>query len=78
MEKQIFNGVVRLKLDLVGEDWPEGVRLHALNSLGMFIELVSLVYSANGVLRSVFNSINFELRIGYVISPDSTTLILFE
>jgi hypothetical protein len=38
--KQMFNDLVRLQLELAGEEWPENCRLHALNSLAMLIELV--------------------------------------
>jgi hypothetical protein len=38
--KQIFNDLQKLQLNLVEEDWPENVRLHALNSQGMFVEMV--------------------------------------
>uniref|UniRef100_A0A1I7SEQ5 DOCKER domain-containing protein n=1 Tax=Bursaphelenchus xylophilus TaxID=6326 RepID=A0A1I7SEQ5_BURXY len=40
-ERKAFLGIIDLILDLVGDQWPEGVRLNALNTLGMFIELFS-------------------------------------
>ncbi|KAI6205131.1 hypothetical protein M3Y94_00757800 [Aphelenchoides besseyi] len=46
-ERQMFNGLIQLKLELVGDEWPENVRLNALNSLGMFIEMFASQLSTN-------------------------------
>ncbi|CAD5231301.1 unnamed protein product [Bursaphelenchus okinawaensis] len=45
-ESQAFLGLIELKLELIGDQWPETVRLNALNSLGMFIELFSTQLSS--------------------------------
>ncbi|KAI6207973.1 hypothetical protein M3Y96_00065300 [Aphelenchoides besseyi] len=46
-ERQIFNKLIQLKLELVSEEWPENVRLNALNSLGMLIEMFASQLSTN-------------------------------
>ncbi|KAI6203313.1 hypothetical protein M3Y94_00541700 [Aphelenchoides besseyi] len=46
-ERQMFNGLIQLKLELVGDEWPENVRLNALNSLGLFIEMFASQLSTN-------------------------------
>ncbi|KAI6226407.1 hypothetical protein M3Y99_01290000 [Aphelenchoides fujianensis] len=46
-ERELFNGLIRLKLELVGDEWPEGVRLTALNSLGAFIEMFASLLASN-------------------------------
>lgn len=80
MERQVFNGIVRLKLDLVGEDWPETVRLNAMNSLGMFIELISFVSSQANVTTTclVLNSIVVQSRCRRFNSLNPASFVLFE
>lgn len=45
--KQIFNDLLKLQLELVNEEWPISVRLHALNSQGLFVEMFSNQLASN-------------------------------